>query len=170
MSHTVNGHGCDLCRKLINTTENISYFRCDWAECNYDVCTECGLENGGLDVPRPPQTIMCANNHYLQMMFTPWAYGHNGGSGLRLSCDLCTSIIDFDACTGYFRCRSRICDYDVCKSCGLNNGGIEIPVPPGNLLCNNYHRMSMLYAPEPYAIRGVRTLNCDLCRNRVSNM
>ena len=63
-----------------------------------------------------------------------------------------------------------MCDYDVCKNCGINNGGIEIPVPPGNLFCNNDHRMSMLYAPEPIQIRNGRSLYCDLCRAYISDL
>ena len=159
-----SGINCDLCRKSINSGANESSFRCAWAECDYDVCRDCGVTNGGIETPRPEQTLKCSNNHFMWMRFDAYAYKHGGGHSLN--CDLCRRYIE-NMSDGFFRCKSRNCDYDVCKSCGEQNGGVVIPKPPADhLKCNSGHFMYMLKAPEPSCIRG-RNLYCDLCRARI---
>ena len=89
-----------------------------------------------------------------------------GGSGSSINCDMCrNSIRNIEA--GIFKCRSRACDYDVCRACGLANGGIEVPKPEGGLRCSSNHLMHMRYAPEPLRIRGGRSLYCDHCRKNM---
>ena len=43
--------------------------------------------------------------------------------GRGINCDGCRATVsDFDA--GYFRCGGS-CDYDLCRNCGLSQGGTD---------------------------------------------
>lgn len=163
------GMSCDECREQIPYTNGDNgAFTCAWAECNHDFCRRCGVEKGGIELPKPPQTLKCTNHHFMYMRFGPFA--SNGGSGEQIRCDLCRTGITSDQISeGVFKCKSRACDYDVCKSCGLNNGGIEIPKPTTGPKCNRGHFMEMQYAPEPRCIRGGRGLGCDGCGASISD-
>lgn len=164
--NTGSGVNCDICRKSIGHDRDRKdpYFRCAHAECDYDVCRDCGLERGGVSVPKPKQTLQCSNHHFMWMLFDPQA--SVGGSGSSIRCDSCREHIG-DMGSGYFKCRSRACDYDICRRCGLRDGGIEVPKPEGGLRCCNNHRMEMRYHYEPRRIRGGRSLYCDICRKNM---
>lgn len=47
------------CGKAIVQTreQKVPYFRCAWADCDYDWCYDCGIARGGLEVPMPTQTL-----------------------------------------------------------------------------------------------------------------
>ena len=99
-----NGPGarCDICSKAMNFANHEPYFRCAWAECDYDVCRDCGVARNGIETPKPPQTLMCSNNHYMYMRFSPWR--SRGGSGSSVYCDICRNHI-YNIDEGVFKCK-----------------------------------------------------------------
>ena len=103
----------------------------------------------------------------MYMRFGPWS--SRAGSGEYINCDLCRRH-NVDIAGGFFRCRSRFCDYDVCRDCGLANGGIEVQPPDENTFkCQRGHPMAIQFAPEPYQVRRGRSIYCDLCRRRIAS-
>ena len=163
-----NGMTCDGCRDPISFTDgDNASFHCAWADCDFDYCRRCGVEKGGVEIPKPPQTLKCNNYHFMYMRFSPFA--SNGGSGISINCDLCRRTISSEISDGVFKCKSRACDYDVCKPCGLSKGGTEIPKPTTGPKCSQGHFMEMQYAPEPRCIRSGRGLGCDGCGASISD-
>ncbi len=71
-------------------------------------------------------SLKCSNGHDMFMRYTPFAT--RGGSGQNVHCDLCRTSKDLNDITteGIFKCSSTNCDYDVCRTCGLKNGGIFV--------------------------------------------
>ncbi|CAM9215228.1 unnamed protein product, partial [Ectocarpus fasciculatus] len=133
---------CSVCLGSIPAGSRVHGCR----RCNYDVCADCSLspDDGSVTVVEGP--FNCPGGH-----------GHNLYTMPRDSvCDICRGSIPQGSRA--FGCR--LCDHDVCASCGMSPEGDVRVREPELFVCNpGKHGFTLYTAPWKFS--------CDVCRGSI---